>query len=191
MPDVLDSLTNPRHISSYAPTVANPATEVAGDGFWGDDAFTFDDVIDLINALQHPPVLSSIYRSVTGDEISNGVQIAGGGLFGGPIGVFSAAVNVMFEEATDGDVIDQVANLFDGDGDDGGDGAPAVFAMAAGSPETHDQATGTVAPTPATEAAPVVALAAATGEKAPESLESPEAGVWLSSTPRSSPRPRG
>ncbi len=118
---------------------------------------------------------------MTGDEISNGAQIAGGGLFGGPIGVFSTAVSVMFEEAPGGDVIDQVAPLFDGDRDDGGDGAPAVFAMSAGRLETHDRATGTVAPIPAPEAAPVVALAAATGEKVPEA---PEAGVWLSSIPQ-------
>lgn len=188
MPDVLDSLTNARRISSYAPTVANPATAVAGDGFWGNDAFTFDDVIDLINPLQHLPILSSIYRGVTSDEISNGAQIAGGSLFGGPIGMFSTAVSVMFEEAPGGDVIDQVAPLFDGDRDDGGAGAPAVCAMAAGSSETLNRATGTIAPTVAPEAAPVVALAAATDEKVPEA---PEAGVWLSSIPMSSPRPRG
>ncbi len=31
--------------------------------------FTFDDFIDIINPLQHIPILSTVYREMTGDEI--------------------------------------------------------------------------------------------------------------------------
>ena len=59
--------------------------------FWGEDGFTFGDLLDVINPLQHIPVVSSLYRKVTGDDISPGARIFGGGLFGGPIGLFAAA----------------------------------------------------------------------------------------------------
>ena len=32
--------------------------------------FTFDDLIDVINPLQHLPIVSTIYRAITGDEIT-------------------------------------------------------------------------------------------------------------------------
>lgn len=140
LPDAIDSLTNSARISAYAPSIANPAAAVSGDDFWGEDGFSFGDVLDLINPLQHLPLVGSLYRSMTGDEISTGAQIFGGGLFGGPLGAFASAFNVMFEEVTGGEMTDHVLALFDGDGDGDGDGAPAVFAMAMGSPETHDRA---------------------------------------------------
>ena len=196
MPDALDALTNVSRIASYAPSVAHPATEVVGDDFWGEDGFSFEDVIDMINPLQHVPVLSSLYRSVTGDEISSGAQIAGGGLFGGPIGVFTAAASAMFEEATGGDLINQVTAMFDGDG------APAADAMAAGSPEAHDRAIGStyggsnsappVMTASLTEPSPIATLAAESSGKAPEmspemSDDVPIDGVWLSSIPLVAP----
>jgi hypothetical protein len=195
LPDTLDALTNVNRISAYAPSVARPADGVADSDFWGEDGFSFDDVIDLINPLQHLPVVSTLYRSITGDEISSGAQIAGGGLFGGPIGIFAAAASTMFEEATNGDLINQISTLFDGDGADNG---PAAFAMAAGSPETHDRAIGSpyggsnstapVMTASVAEPEPFATLAAETVSKAPEmspetSDDVPIDGVWLSSIP--------
>jgi hypothetical protein len=139
LPNTLDALTNVNRISAYTPSVARPADEVADNEFWGEDGFSFDDIIDLLNPLQHLPVVSTLYRSITGDEISSGAQIAGGGLFGGPIGIFAAAASTMFEDATGGNLINQVSTMFDGDGADNG---PAAFTMAAGSPEAHDRAIG-------------------------------------------------
>ena len=37
--------------------------------FFGKDGFTFFDFLDVINPLQHIPVVSTLYRSLTGDEI--------------------------------------------------------------------------------------------------------------------------
>ncbi len=54
---------------------------------FGDDGFTFDDLIDVINPLQQLPVIGSLYRWLTGDQISPAARIAGGFLFGGPIGL--------------------------------------------------------------------------------------------------------
>ncbi|MDP6473864.1 MAG: hypothetical protein QF894_03030 [Alphaproteobacteria bacterium] len=38
-------------------------------GFFGADGFGFDDFLDLINPLQHIPIISTIYREITGDTI--------------------------------------------------------------------------------------------------------------------------
>ena len=44
---------------------------------FGQDGFTFFDFLDIINPLQHIPVISTIYRSLTGDKIDPGSRIAG------------------------------------------------------------------------------------------------------------------
>ena len=49
---------------------------------WGEDGFTFGDLLDLINPLQHLPVISTLYRKLTGDEIAPAPRLLGGGLFG-------------------------------------------------------------------------------------------------------------
>ncbi|MDA0654910.1 MAG: hypothetical protein O2912_00675 [Proteobacteria bacterium] len=85
------------------------------DKFWnedqskdlfGKDGFSFDDFLDIINPLQHIPIVSSIYRSVTGDGIEPGARIAGGALFGGGIGFVGAMINALIEDGTGKDVGD-------------------------------------------------------------------------------------
>lgn len=57
---------------------------------------TFGEVLDVINPLQHIPVVSTIYRAITGDTISPTARVAGGMIYGGPIGAaFAAADNVI------------------------------------------------------------------------------------------------
>jgi hypothetical protein len=62
----------------------------------------FDDLIDVVNPLQHLPVISAVYRELTGDAIGLGARIGGGYLYGGPIGAASAAAMAAFE-AVSGD----------------------------------------------------------------------------------------
>ena len=64
---------------------------------WGADGFTFGDVLDVLNPLQHVPVVSSIYRAVTGDEIAAAPRAIGGALFGGPVGLIVAISNQVVE----------------------------------------------------------------------------------------------
>lgn len=52
---------------------------------------SFSDLIDIINPLQHIPIVSSIYRALTGDTIGGPARILGGLLFGGPLG-FAAGI---------------------------------------------------------------------------------------------------
>ncbi len=66
--------------------------EKGGFGFW--------DLVDIINPLQHLPVIGPIYREITGDEIGAPAKLAGGGLFGGVIGLAASAADVLIKEAT-------------------------------------------------------------------------------------------
>lgn len=65
-------------------------------------------ILDVINPLQHIPVVSTIYRHLTGDEISPMARIAGDALYGGPIGAGVAVANVAVEKATGKDIGDNV-----------------------------------------------------------------------------------
>lgn len=91
-------------INDLAPRArANDATatgEKAGKPLFGDDGFTFGDFLDIINPLQHIPIVNTVYRAITGDKIDPGARIAGGGLFGGPIGLVASLVSGMVEEST-------------------------------------------------------------------------------------------
>lgn len=80
------------------------ASSLAKTGFWGEDGFSFGDLLDLINPLQHIPIISNVYRAVTGDQIAAGPRLLGGGLFGGPIGLAVSMANLAVEDATGNDV---------------------------------------------------------------------------------------
>jgi hypothetical protein len=62
--------------------------------FFGKDGFNVGDVIDVVNPLQHIPIVNLVYRWLTGDEISPASELAGGFLSGGPIGLAASAASV-------------------------------------------------------------------------------------------------
>lgn len=80
----------------------------------GDGSFSFSDFFDVFNPLQQIPVVSSIYRSLTGETISAGARIAGGFLMGGPIGFMASAINAGIEAATGDDVVEHVIAMVTG-----------------------------------------------------------------------------
>lgn len=84
------------------------AAEKPRRGLFGPEGFSFSAFLDIINPLQHIPVVSTIYRAVTGDTIENGSRLIGGTLFGGPIGFIASAISGMIEESTGKDVGDHV-----------------------------------------------------------------------------------
>ncbi|MCZ6814987.1 MAG: hypothetical protein O7F14_13145 [Alphaproteobacteria bacterium] len=86
---------------------------------------TLDDVLDIVNPLQHIPVVSSIYRSVTGDQITGPARIIGDTLFGGPIGFVASLVNAITEEVSGRDLGGNVLAALLGD-DTGALTAPEV-----------------------------------------------------------------
>lgn len=63
-----------------------------------------DQLLDIINPLQHIPIVSTVYRALTGDEIAGPARLIGGALFGGPIGFAAATANLVLEQATGNDL---------------------------------------------------------------------------------------
>ncbi len=85
---------------------------------FGADGLTFRDLLNMINPLQHLPVVSSIYRSIAQDELSAGSRLVSGGLFGGFIGLGVAMFNTVIEDLTGRDLGNNVIAMFKGGGDD-------------------------------------------------------------------------
>lgn len=70
----------------------------------GDDSPSFKDVLDTINPLQHLPIISTIYRELTGDQPGAVSRVLGGALYGGPIGLAYEMVNSAIDDQTGMDV---------------------------------------------------------------------------------------
>lgn len=81
----------------------------------GDDDLSFGDILSVINPLQHIPVVSSIYRWITGDTIKPAARVIGDALFGGPIGLVAGAMNAMMEQVTGNDVATQMLAMVTGE----------------------------------------------------------------------------
>src|ERR1700744_2552102 len=95
------------HVTGVA---ATPAAAQTGDG----ESF-FHHILDVINPLQHLPVVGTIYRAITGEHIGPIEKIAGDGLYGGVWGAASAAADVAFEAITGKSVEDTVLAWIKGD----------------------------------------------------------------------------
>ncbi len=70
----------------------------------GKDGLTFWDFLDIVNPLQHIPVISTVYRAITGDEIDPAAKIAGSTLYGGPLGAISSLIDVAVDFSTGKDI---------------------------------------------------------------------------------------
>ncbi len=79
------------------------------------------EVMDVINPLQHIPFVSQVYRSITGDPISAGAKILGGGLFGGVIGAASSAVTAMVEGVSGEPLVTTASSFIKGIGEGQGE----------------------------------------------------------------------
>lgn len=80
-----------------------------------DDSPSFWDLLDVINPLQHIPIVNEIYQDLTGDKIGVAARLAGGGLFGGPIGLVASAIGCLIEEETGDSIGGHVVALFKDD----------------------------------------------------------------------------
>lgn len=93
---------------SYAPSEQKLPVSEKPFGFW--------DLVDMVNPLQHIPVVSHLYRSLTGDEIKPAGKIIGGTLYGGMAGAAASITNAIIEEETGRDITgNAMAFIFDGE----------------------------------------------------------------------------
>jgi len=84
------------------------AAPAAARGSSPDGGFSFGDLLDIVNPLQHIPIVSTIYRALTGDQIKIFPKIAGDALFGGVAGFISSVADTIFEKITGRNVGDTV-----------------------------------------------------------------------------------
>jgi nitrogenase molybdenum-iron protein alpha/beta subunit len=101
------------HVTNTA--VQGPATAVASAKTANASDFSFDDLLDIVNPLQHIPVISTLYRAITGDKIGTPEKIAGDTLYGGLVGLFASLGDAAFKEITGKDVGDTVLAFLTGD----------------------------------------------------------------------------
>jgi len=84
-----------------------------------------DHVLDVVNPLQHLPVVGTLYRAITGDKIGAVEKIAGDTLYGGLWGAIGSVADVAFEAATGKDFGGTMLAMVTGDHD-----APTAVAAA-------------------------------------------------------------
>lgn len=92
----------------------NPPAQSAATGaakqasLWQNGDFGFADLIDVINPLQHLPIIATIYRNLSGDQIGMGARVIGGALWGRIGGFVAGIVNSVVEWFTGKDIGDHV-----------------------------------------------------------------------------------
>jgi hypothetical protein len=91
--------------------VDNPASNKLF--FGADGKFGWDDVVDLINPLQHIPLVNIAYRHFTGDQENGSAELLGGIAFG-PLGALSAIADLAVRSTTGRDIGENVIAMVTG-----------------------------------------------------------------------------
>ena len=75
---------------------------------WKKGAFGFGDFVDIINPLQHLPIVGTVYRQMTGDKIGFAPRVIGGAIWGRIGGFVSGVVNAVVDWFTGKDIGDHL-----------------------------------------------------------------------------------
>jgi hypothetical protein len=97
------------HAHAGATTAIAPAAQPAAK-----HDFSFHDFLDIINPLQHLPIVGTIYRAITGDQIKTPEKIVGDTIYGGPLGALSAVADAIYQQSTGKSFGDTVMGWFTG-----------------------------------------------------------------------------
>ncbi|MBI1996892.1 MAG: hypothetical protein HYU31_00905 [Deltaproteobacteria bacterium] len=109
-----------------------PAKSEKSFSLWEQESFGFRDLLDIINPLQHIPIVATIYRNMTGDNLGMAPRVIGGALWGRIGGFVSGIVNAVVGWFTGKDIGDHIYAALFGKTDEAGDGT--AMARAANSP---------------------------------------------------------
>lgn len=104
---VRDTALSAQNAHAYSPQDMQDGAQlpdIAYEASPDSDEYTFGDVIDMINPLQHLPLIGTIYRKFSGDTIKPMSNIIGGAIFGGPVGAIASTVNVVAKSTTGKDI---------------------------------------------------------------------------------------
>lgn len=162
-------------IASPAPAAPAPPPPASGPSLWSPGGFGFKDLLDIVNPLQHLPIIGSVYRYLTGDEPSGGARIVGDTLYGGPIGFGVGVVSTL---------------LTDSQGHDLGEKAlAAVFGPSSAEASAAAKANPPPVPNAAQTALPLPQSAAATATRPPATVPLPADPTRLAAQLYRSPTP--
>lgn len=128
------------------------------DATAGESGLGFGDLLDVINPLQHLPVVGTIYRALTGDTMSEPARLAGGALYGGPLGLVGALANMVVERETGQDIGDTALAWVT---DEPGVASPDDLALASAGPARPETQAQPINAAPVTTAAAYASPAAA------------------------------
>jgi hypothetical protein len=103
------------HAMVSSPAGPVPVTAAADKPAAQDEGF-FHHLLDVINPLQHLPVIGTIYRAITGDHIGTIEKVAGDALYGGLWGAVASIADVAFEAVTGKSMEDTALAWIKGDG---------------------------------------------------------------------------
>ncbi|MGA7675665.1 MAG: hypothetical protein WCA78_11570 [Rhizomicrobium sp.] len=120
------------HVTNTA--AQGPATAAASAKNSDVSDFSFKDLLDIVNPLQHIPVISTLYRAITGSQIGTPEKIAGDTLYGGFIGLVASLADTAFQSVTGKNVGDTVLAFLTGD-DTAQTAVAAAPAQTAAAPE--------------------------------------------------------
>jgi hypothetical protein len=136
--------------------------------------FSFGDLVDIVNPLQHIPGVANVYRAVTGDTISAPARFMGSMLFMGPVGLAMTAADTLAMNA-DGELASEqlIASINGRQADSG-----AVMAKT-NLPDTAPTSAVTAKMTTAPAIAPAVASATTGGIGPNLATEPSKAGLEL------------
>lgn len=90
--------------SAAAPSAAAPQQDSSGFSF----RHLLSDLFDIVNPLEHLPVVSTLYEHLTGHEVDTPEKIMGDTLYGGPLGFICSLGDTIFKAITGKDVGDTV-----------------------------------------------------------------------------------
>ncbi|WP_158047860.1 hypothetical protein [Skermanella pratensis] len=132
----------------------------------GEVDMSFWDFVDIVNPLQHIPVVNTIYRELTGDTIKGVSRVIGGGIYGGIIGLVAGVGSAIIAETTGKDPGEHLMAMVTGSGDEEPAAEAPRVASAESPPPTPPAAPPAAPAAPATPAAvpPAMAEAAPAGE---------------------------
>lgn len=99
-----ESMVN-ENIEGYSAEIKN--NQPAQNG----EEFSFFDFLDMINPLQHIPLVNIAYRAITKDSIKPISEIIGGAVFGGAAGAAGGLVNTVVREETGKDIAGNIFSI--------------------------------------------------------------------------------
>ena len=94
---------------SKDPSAPTPSTAPAKVfSLWQNASFEFGDFLDIVNPLQHVPIVATIYRNLTDDRIGMAPRVIGGALWGRVTGLVTGVINSLVEWFTGKDIGDHI-----------------------------------------------------------------------------------